>query len=181
MAKHIYAVPFSYEMYGRIEIEAESEEEARKKAADALVYISTDDMNSMSSYLEDSLEIDDEGVVIDRGEVTRANTKITYLYRDASNYKRLNEVVVSGRCLKEDIDRITGKLEAEGSYFIPEQLGLPLYRPDDKITADDHCWAELISIEETDEPETLPIAWTNVLFDFEKAFENGWDDVKYAV
>lgn len=65
----IYAVPFAYEMYGRIEVEASSEEEARKKAEEELVYMSTEDMAERSSYLEDSLEIDEEGEILDRGEV----------------------------------------------------------------------------------------------------------------
>ncbi len=105
------------------------------------------------------------------------NTRVEYLYRDASNYKKHNEVVVSGACSKEDIDYVMGEV----TDFIPEQLGLPLLRPDDNITEDDHCYAELISIEETDEPATISMTWEELLSAFKEAIDGGWDDVTYAV
>ncbi len=108
------------------------------------------------------------------------NTKIEYLYRDASNWKEWNTCIVCGTAAKEDVEEVFA-IVGEDGYFIPEQVGLPLSRPSEEVTEDDHCWAELISIEETDLPETEPIAWTSVLLDFMEAKENGWDDAKYAV
>lgn len=69
------------------------------------------------------------------------NTKISYLYRDASNYKQWNEVVVEGAITEEQIDSIMGCLEC-GEYFIPKQVGLPETRFGE-VTSDDHCWFEL--------------------------------------
>ena len=52
------------------------------------------------------------------------NTKIGYLYRDASNYKKWNEVVIRGSISPEQIDIIIGCLDDE-LHFIPRQVGLP--------------------------------------------------------
>lgn len=69
------------------------------------------------------------------------NTRISYLYRDASNYKMPNEVVVTGTVTECQIDIIMGCLD-EGEYFIPRMIGLPEKRFDE-FTEDDHCWFEL--------------------------------------
>lgn len=69
------------------------------------------------------------------------NTKISYLYRDASNYKQWNEAVVEGVITQEQIDSIMGCLDC-GEYFIPKQAGLPETRLGE-VTSDDHCWFEL--------------------------------------
>lgn len=42
------------------------------------------------------------------------NTRISYLYRDAGNYKKHNEVVVPGTFTPEQIETITGCLDAGG-------------------------------------------------------------------
>ena len=63
--KHIYSVPFAYEMYGRIDIDAATEEEALKKAEQELAKMSTEDMHAVSTYLEDSLEVDEEGTILE--------------------------------------------------------------------------------------------------------------------
>lgn len=52
------------------------------------------------------------------------NTRISYLYRDASNYKQHNEVTVPGTFSEEQIDVIIGCLDL-GEYFIPKQIGFP--------------------------------------------------------
>ena len=52
------------------------------------------------------------------------NTRITYLYRDADNYKTLNEVVIQGTFTDEEIDEMMAVCD-QGEYFIPRQVGLP--------------------------------------------------------
>lgn len=69
------------------------------------------------------------------------NTKIEYLYRDASNYKKINQVIVSGTFDEIQKESIQNCL-SEGEYFIPRQVGFPEIRFD-KLTEDDHCWFEL--------------------------------------
>lgn len=65
ITKKTFSVPFAYEMYGRIEVEAESEEEAKRLAEDELINMTTTDMNELSNYLEDSLEIDEDGQILE--------------------------------------------------------------------------------------------------------------------
>lgn len=69
------------------------------------------------------------------------NTRIDYLYRDASNYKQPNSVVVSGLFTARQVGEILGCLN-DGEYFIPSQVGLPETRFGE-ITEDDHCWLNL--------------------------------------
>lgn len=61
----IYRIPYAFEMYGRIEVEAESLTEAYSKADDELVNMSTVDLIENAEYLEDSLGVDEEGLVLD--------------------------------------------------------------------------------------------------------------------
>ena len=64
-----FDIPFVFEMYGRISVEAESLEEAYKKAEEKLGKMTTSDMLDNASYLEDSEEIDEEGIVYKEGRV----------------------------------------------------------------------------------------------------------------
>ena len=61
----IYRIPYAFEMYGRIEVEADSLEKAIRKADNQLAYMPVVDLVANADYLEDSLELDEEGVVLD--------------------------------------------------------------------------------------------------------------------
>ena len=52
------------------------------------------------------------------------NTKISFMYRDADNYKFFYSSIVNGEISKEQIETIISCLD-EGEYFIPELVGLP--------------------------------------------------------
>ena len=69
------------------------------------------------------------------------NTKITYLYRDASNYKVWNEAVIKGKLTDEQQKTILECL-IDGEYFIPSQVGLPEEKFASKYE-DDPVWFEL--------------------------------------
>lgn len=70
------------------------------------------------------------------------NTKISYLYRDADNYKMHNKCVIAGMLTTEQARTIKDSCEM-GEYFIPRQVGLPERRFDRYDPAVDHCWFEL--------------------------------------
>ena len=57
------------------------------------------------------------------------NTKISYLYRDADNYKMHNKCVIAGTLTTEQTRTIKDCCEM-GEYFIPRQVGLPERRFD---------------------------------------------------
>lgn len=69
-------------------------------------------------------------------------TKICYLYRDASNYKRLNEICVNGIFTESQKTQIIESLN-DGEYFIPRAVGWPEIRVSVDYNEDDHCWFEL--------------------------------------
>lgn len=83
------------------------------------------------------------------------NTKINYLYRDASNYKVHNEVVVAGQFTEQQKEKIINCLEDEEN-FVPSQVGLPEKRFEQE-NDDDHPWFELREdgFEETEEDPTI--------------------------
>lgn len=83
------------------------------------------------------------------------NTLITYLYRDASNYKKHNEAIVKGLMTPEQEERIWKSLQV-GEYFIPHLVGLPEVRFE-KETEDDHPYFELQSLSPTNAPVTCDI------------------------
>lgn len=84
------------------------------------------------------------------------NTKISYLYRDADNYKMHNKCVIAGTLTTEQARTIKDSCEM-GEYFIPRQVGLPERRFDRYDPAVDHCWFELDEdcFSETIEPPIL--------------------------
>ncbi len=111
------------------------------------------------------------------------NTQISYLYRDADNYKNRTTIVVAGLINKEGIDKIIDSLE-DGLWFIPEQIGLPVCRFED-ITEADHCFCELEEgdFEPTDkEPDKdVTITADELVKKFVEIGAKGWDSVTYAI
>ena len=105
------------------------------------------------------------------------NTKISYMYRDACNYKQLQSVILSGELTKGQIQQIYDS--CDGEFFIPAQVGLPEIRFGE-ITEDDSCWFEIGDITLTLDNPTENYTAKEVLDKFLDAKENGWDDVKYA-
>lgn len=97
------------------------------------------------------------------------NTKIEYLYRDASNYKVFNEAIVAGTADEQLIQTILNCLD-EGEYFIPSIVGLPSKQFDD-IGEDDHPWFELYesSFSETTLEPTVDMSLKELAARFQKA------------
>ncbi len=105
------------------------------------------------------------------------NTKITYLYRDASNYKRTGEVVVDGSIMFADLEPFL----IEGIYFVPEDVGLEhpgVHFFDAFPTEDDHPYCELdedesqVRFESTTEPATVDAQ--DLIERFRTAHAAGW-------
>jgi hypothetical protein len=108
-----------------------------------------------------------------------ANTEITYIYRDGSNYQKSCSVVVAGNLRFDEIQPCLDGNE----WFIASQVGLP----DPQLqwalggykfpTEDDHVWCELGDgdIEPTDEAPTCNVTAADLLARFVKASQEGWD------
>lgn len=102
------------------------------------------------------------------------NTKIAYLYRDASNYKTYNEVIINGGLEEKDILQFL----KDGEFFIPSEVGLKDLQPG-TFSVDDHIWHEIEYIVPTDEEPTINIS-ADILYEkFKKAHQNKWNE--YAV
>ena len=127
------------------------------------------------------------------------NTKVCYMYRDASNYKKYQSVVVNGSISFEDAKTIFSKCEGyqeeefcsgdfdreHGQYigdtqmlFIPEQVGLPAERFDE-ISEDDHCYFELQGLEPTQDAADWDLVDAKQLVERFAAVDR-WNEEEYT-
>lgn len=103
------------------------------------------------------------------------NTRINYLYRDGSNYKVHNSIVVSGQMTQEMIAACLDACD-EGEYFIPSQVNLPEAKFEVE-TEDDTPWFELNvnDFEPTfQHPEDDRLTTEKLVEDFKMAAEHHW-------
>ncbi len=118
------------------------------------------------------------GIVKIRVGDMMVNTKIEYMYRDASNYKAYPErdVIVEGELVEQDVRvhlREVGK-------FIPHDIGLPELQSqlESYPSADDHIWHEFIGLESTGDSPTVEVTAEEIKVRLEEINENGWNESK---
>lgn len=102
------------------------------------------------------------------------NTKISYLYRDASNNKVPNECIVRGLLTEEQTKAI---LDCRaGDNFIPSQVGLPEKRFDRFDPEKDTCWFELYEsgFDPTDAEATVDLSVDELVSHF-LSKKNHWE------
>lgn len=104
-----------------------------------------------------------------------------YLYRDASNYKAVGMLLLSGQLSSRDENFIRQKLDAS-EYFVAEQVGIPsLYRSLWELsggpTQDDHAFHEFIKLRIATEEEIKSLEPHSSLDELIKAFQSvtKWD------
>lgn len=102
------------------------------------------------------------------------NTKIEYMYRDASNWKQYDECIVSGSMTESEITPFLH----DGEFFIPGELGLKNLCPD-VFGEDDHVWHEICSVEPTEEPATVPFDTKELLRRLRKAASVDWNEYEW--
>lgn len=108
------------------------------------------------------------------------NTKIYYLYRDGSNYKKPNSIVVPGRYTEEQIQTIISCLN-EGQWFVPHKVGFPEEKFEEETEAD-HPWFELYACDfyETSESPQLEKTPDEIVQLFLQAKDN-WLDLSQMI
>lgn len=113
------------------------------------------------------------------------NTKILYLYRDASNYKAHNEAILAGEMTQAHVERIVARMD--GELFVPRCVGLPEERITDYRTDDDGPWFEWklgfdedgtpFGFELTDDEPTVALTVDQLAENFENVKE--WDETSW--
>jgi hypothetical protein len=98
------------------------------------------------------------------------NTSITYQYRDASNYKEFDTVIISGLLSINDIEEYLYDKE----FFIPSEIGLKDLQPDN-LNQDDHIWHEILEISHTHDKPTVNITAEKIISNFRKASLEEWN------
>lgn len=97
------------------------------------------------------------------------NTRISYLYRDACNYKNFNETIIEGNLF---IEHLMPFLKDE-LLFIPSKVGMLDLQPNE-WTEDDHIWHEIEKLEATTEDPTMNITAEKLIEQFKIAHLNEW-------
>jgi len=93
------------------------------------------------------------------------------MYRDGSNYKELEVVVVEGLVTREQLLECLDQEDSGGDSFIPSQIGLSDLQP--RMIAfpseDDHVWHELLEVEPTKDNPTVELTAAQLLANFQTA------------
>lgn len=98
------------------------------------------------------------------------NTSITYQYRDTSNYKEFDTVIIRGLLSLNDIEEYLYDKE----FFIPSEIGLKDLQPKN-LNQDDHIWHEILEISHTHEKPTVKITAEEIVSNFRKASREEWN------
>lgn len=104
---------------------------------------------------------------------------LSYLYRDAGNYKRHGEVAFAGTLEAGLEERLKAALD-EGDYFVPAQVDVPevyLWGAGGYAAGgDDHCWHELDGVAERAEVVTdrRERTFAEFVAEVEAASKAGW-------
>jgi hypothetical protein len=98
------------------------------------------------------------------------NTSITYQYRDASNYKEFDTVIISGLLSLNDIEEYLYEKE----FFIPSEIGLKDLQSEN-LNQDDHIWHEILDISHTQEKPAINITAEKIISNFKKASLEEWN------
>ena len=99
------------------------------------------------------------------------NTLLEYMYRDASNFKFHERVVVAGELTMDDL-----RPYLDEEYFVPEDVGLPHCRPHHHRYSkdDDHPWHELEETKPTDSGPDEALTAEALIRAFVWAAEQEW-------
>ena len=110
-------------------------------------------------------------------EEIKTNTRLNYLYRDASNWKTSNYVILPGQMTFEQFEEMKACCEDGYEMFIPEQVGLDLIR-EWETTEDDHPYAELEDYGLVPDKPTTDMTPEELLEEFRNAKDN-WHPEEY--
>ncbi len=95
-------------------------------------------------------------------------TRISYCYRDASNWKFCGEIVVEGNLKRSQLESYL----LNGEWFVPEKVGLKLLLTE-PWSEDDRLLHELHEFEETVDSNAVCSA-DLIVQQFESAHQKGW-------
>ncbi|MCK5805920.1 MAG: hypothetical protein KAI66_24025 [Lentisphaeria bacterium] len=100
------------------------------------------------------------------------NTRVSYLYRDACNYKNFDDVIGEGIL---SIEQLVPFMK-DKTFFIPSKVGL-LDLQSDVWTEDDHIWHEIQHLQVTSEMPTIDVTAEQLKENFKRAHINEWYEV----
>lgn len=99
------------------------------------------------------------------------NTKFSYLYRDAWNYKKFHSLILPGVVSLEKIEPFL----RDHTFFIPSEVGLPDFQ-EEVFKSYDHIWHEIEAIELTAAQPTITTEASSLLDNFRIAHKKNWNE-----
>ena len=99
------------------------------------------------------------------------NSKICYVYRDASNYKTYGEAVIKGSLKLNEIKPYF----YDHQFFIPSEVGFKDLNPE-IFTSDDHIWHKLYGIEPTEKSPTVETDSETLVAKFKYLSSINWNE-----
>lgn len=101
------------------------------------------------------------------------NTRIQYLYRDGSNYKKWAQSVISGEISMAQVE----PLLLPDRLFIPSEVGLKDLQ-EEPLGEDDHIWHELQELEYTDAKPDAEVDADAFMHCLKKTMQRGWEQTE---
>lgn len=121
------------------------------------------------------------------------HTLLSYLYRDASNYKAHGTILLSGEAIP-DLHRRLRESLIDGEYFIPEKVGIPPLREQlyagagAQASRDNRLLHELINLRPATRQEIVSMTPVAEVEEFVMRFEGKkrdgtgwWTDIGYGL
>lgn len=98
------------------------------------------------------------------------------MYRDASNYKECETVIVAGEVSRDELLHFCSTENGDDNGFIPSQVGLEDLQPRmiNFPSDDDHVWHELLEVTPTEMEPSIKMTAVELLLKFRAANDN-WD------
>jgi hypothetical protein len=100
--------------------------------------------------------------------MNNSNTKVTYMYRDASNYKYWGSFVVKGHLAIEELEPYF----FDSEFFVATEVGLK-HLLTDSWNEDDHVLHTISEMESTEQEECICTA-SEFVKRFKDASTKGW-------
>ena len=98
------------------------------------------------------------------------NTKFSYEYRDADNYKKDATVIIAGKLSAKDV----APFLFESEFFVPSEVGLTDLQ-NEPFAPYDHIWHAILDISPTSDESTCGLSAENIVSEFKSASAHDWN------
>ena len=105
---------------------------------------------------------------------------LSYMYRDASNYKQHTNITITGAYSALDLATLLTVLHANSDGFVPNQIGLFNLqdRMNSDISEDDHIWHEPTYLSVKPQKTEHHVPWDSIRPLLQHILRDGYDEMR---